>query len=179
MEYRKDIPKEGRNIIIVAILAIAFLLIANAITGQTLEVLRTDNYNEYLQCKTKRIYPKEALTFKASDEVKDSIFLSIMADSIKVNVYSIKLYAFFPKQVDIRGSKSITITFTDNTIAVFKMALSEQQGDFNYMEYIMDKNYYNHLRRLKIKSVEFEAVRRYKIYEDDLFKAFLNSYCSK
>jgi len=173
---RKDIPNEGRNNILMFLFGIAFLMLAAKCTGQTVELTRADNYDDYLHRPTKRIYPKDALTFRSPINEKDTIYLSILADSVQVNAYSIKLYAFFPNTIDVRGSKRIIVTFTDKSVSTFKMCLATKEGDFNYMEYYLDEHSYTKLHTLKVINIEFESVYKYKIYEDDLFIAFLNSY---
>ncbi len=173
---RKDIPNERRNNVIAVIICLFLIVLATKCTSQTIELSRSANYNTDLNRETTRIYPKDALVFRSPMDEKDTIYLSILADSIQPNAYSIKLYAFFPKSVNTKKSKYVTITFTDNTSGVFRMCLNEEQSYYNYMEYNMNTNFYHKLKTLKVKNIEFESIYKYKIYEDDMFMAFLNSY---
>lgn len=173
---RKDIPNEGRNNILMFLFGIAFLMIADKCTGQTLELSRRPNTDFYNR-PTTVIFPSEGLELDSPDK-KDKIYLSIYADSLRVNEYVVKLYAFFPKNVHIDKSKSITLKFVDGyqyTFGVSTISLED-----SYLEYQISKEACKRLLITKFESVDFDNIAQASFTKNqDYFVAFMNSYCAK
>lgn len=176
MKLRSDIKNEKRNNLLMILFAVAFLVIAFKVTGQTLDVSRQSSYDNYLNKQVTSIFPTDPLLFASPVNKKDTIFLSIVADSVSVNAYKIKLYVFFPRNVDIKKTKSITLGFADKSTATFGVyKTDEKQG---YVEYFLSEQSYKKLLRTKFEYVVFDNIAQcYVKNEQDYFVGFFNSYC--
>lgn len=176
MKLKADIKNEKRNNLLMILFAIAFLVIAFKVTGQTLDVSRQESYDNYLNKQVTSIFPTNPLLFASPINKKDTIFLSIVADSVTVNAYKIKIYAFFPRNVDVRKTKSITFGMIDKSTITFGVySLDEKQG---YVEYFLSEQSYKKLLRTKFEYVVFDNIAQCNVKnEQDYFIGFLNSYC--
>ena len=107
MKLRTDIKNEKRNNLLMVLFSVVFLFVAFKVTGQNTVILSQENYNISAKKMVTSKFPESPLIFESPKNHNDTIFMSIMADSITKDVYIVKLYAFFPKNIN-GNEKNIT-----------------------------------------------------------------------
>ncbi len=176
MKLRTDLPNEGRNNLLMIIGVIAFFFIAFKVTGQT-ELARRANFDYEINKPTTLIFPSEGLEFVTESKL-DTVYLSVIADSISVRQYGIKLYTFLPKTSKFQGVKSIIIEFEDKSMFAYETSRTEVSE--GYTEYNLSKLAYQKLVTTRIKKIYFNSVTLNVVKSDrDYFISFFNALATK
>lgn len=160
---------EKRNKWLVALLAIAFLVMAFVTQGQVERYIRHDgNYNVITT-----VTPIKPMRYVAdgADTLTQSIYLSILKDSIDLNNIKYEVYAYYPSHVNLNGAE-IKIGFTDGSSTVLKQDKWSQKD--NYSEF---KLLPIDLENLKFKKFDYllfsDIAQCVKIKDKDYFMKFL------
>lgn len=168
MKLRNDIKNEKRNNLLMILFAVAFLVIAFKVTGQTLDVSRHPGYDYNVKKQTTSISPTNPLIFGAPVNENDTIFLSIKADSLGSNIYSICLFVNYPKEVKLEFPyPTLRIDFDNgytsffNPIRVF--------NKINKIEYQVTPESLINLTENKYNHVVFGDIAQSYIKSDESF----------
>ena len=166
MEYRKDIPNEGRNIIIGIIIVITFFFIANAVTAQ----VKTDVYPNGITYK----YNERPLYF-GDEKTKDRLCLNITADSLGNNNYKIKVTLKTPDNI---GKCNIKVGFADGSFEYLESKYFIESINGNV--YQLNDKQVKKLRSVKYDYIGFESNKSItsciNIKHPMFFTEFLNNY---
>lgn len=166
MEYRKDIKNEGRNIIIVAIIAITFLLLATCATAQ----IKTGVYPNGVVYK----YNEKPLYF-GDEKNKERLCLDITADSLGYKNYKLQITLRTPSEI---GKCDIKIGFADGSFERLeaKYFIEEVNGNI----YELTEKQINKLKSVKYDYIGFETNNSITscitIKHPTFFTDFLNNY---
>lgn len=167
MKYRRDIPNEQRNNLLMFIFSIMFLLIAFTCTSQ----VRKTNFNHELNKETTLIFPNEGLMI-------DSIYLGALVDSIETNNYNVRLYAFLPENTILSDYKNIAIEFVDKSICIVEATRIETEE--RYIEYYIPNSVYNKIVTTKFKKIAFNNINKdFDKKDQNYFISFFNSFTVK
>ena len=166
MEYRKDMPNEGRNIIIGIIIVIVFFLIANGITAQ----VKTDVYPNGIVYK----YNERPLYF-GDEKNKEKLCLNITADSLGDNNYKIQITLKTPNTI---GKCNIKVGFPDGSFEYLESKYFFESVSGNVYE--LTEKQVNKLASGKHDVISFETDQK-KLYCTNItrptfFTDFLNNY---
>lgn len=178
MKLRTDIPNEVRNNRIAILISILILLAIFTLTGQTEVLSRKTYFNSELNKETTYLFPSGGLSFISEKNNADSVYLSIMADSVGDGSYLVKLYAFLPKEFKVESVRNIAIEFTDNT--VFVLDLSRIELTESYVEYELTQSIFEKMVSVKFKRIVFnETTQVFFKSERDYFISFFNAIAKK
>lgn len=145
---------ERLNKFLLGLCIIMFFAIAAKCTAQ-IDVHRNTVFNELLKHDITTISPAEGLKFGSPTGRQDTIFLSVLADSLTIKSYCIRLYAFFPKGIDIDGY-GVTLKFSDGYYFKCKQVLYDKTD--NYCEYTLPNDIYYHLAHATCSDISLENV---------------------
>jgi hypothetical protein len=174
MKLRTDIPKERRNNLLMALFVLLFFVTAVKCTSQTVEVKRQAGYDSYLEQQTTTIFPKTSLSFDSPINKKDTIFLSIMVDSIRPSGYTVNLYAYFPRNTNFNETKNVTLFFADESWFTFYVTEKDETG---YVVYHVDLSTLKKLTSTPVYRVAFDKIGKGDVsYNKNFFTSFFNSF---
>ncbi len=174
MKLRKDIPNERRNNLLMVLGVLLFLITAAKCTGQTVEVKRQAGYDSYLEQPTTTIFPKTSLSFDSPLNKKDTIFFSVMVDSIKPNGYTVNLYAYFPRNLNYQQTNNVTLFFADESWFTFYVT---EKDDSGYVVYHVDLSTLKKLTKMPVYRVAFDKIGKGDVsYNKNFFTSFFNSF---
>lgn len=114
-----------------------------------------------------RKYFQADLRFQSPLNKSDSIFIGIMADSIKPNLIDVQLFGYFPKNINIKGL-TIIIEYTDGEEDVFKYEFHDETN-FAVFRIIDDLD---NISSKKPKLIKFRKIGNYKIKNKNYFINF-------
>lgn len=178
MKLRTDIKNEKRNNLLMILFSILFFAVATIASGQTEVLSRKTYFNSDLNKETTYLFPSGGLSFISEKNNMDSIYLSIMADSVGDGSYLVKLYAFLPKEFKVESVRNIAIEFTDNT--VFVLDLSRIELTESYVEYELTQSIFEKMVSFKFNRIVFnETTQVFFKSERDYFISFFNAIAKK
>ncbi|CAK0764791.1 hypothetical protein CCP3SC1AL1_350020 [Gammaproteobacteria bacterium] len=162
-----EAKNEKRNQRLFALLCIIVLSIMFA-QGQVQRLDDYDNGKLYV-CKV----PKNPLSFNFSN-TKDTLYLTIIADSIQKDVYSIMLYTYYTEKMAV-PDKGLKIWFPDGSFESFEAY--EVNKKERYIKYNIVGNSFEKMHKKEIEAIEFKEVALCEsIGKKRYFIDFLNSY---
>lgn len=168
-----DERKEKKNKKLMLLFCIVFFVLAFVSQGQTMKIVRTHNVNKsenkaYV-CKVPNSYIKLVPL-----NAKDTLFLSIIADSIRQNVYSIMLFCTYTKGLALPVN-GIKIWYSDMTTDEFDVF--EFDKEYRMVEYNIVGTSFSNMFRKKVIAVDVKGVVYYEnIDGETYFKDFLSLY---
>lgn len=177
MKLRTDIKNEKRNNILVILFIILFFTGAK-LFSQTTDLARKTYLNPESNKETTYLFPNEGLSFVSQENNADSIYISIMADSVSEHQYMVNFYAFFPETIDIKTVTRIVIEFDDNSIFMVDAFRVEKEN--NYVEYDISKSLYVKLITVKFNRIIFNEKTQVTAKSNkDYFMSFFNAIANK
>ena len=166
-----EIVKDKRIGGLVFLLCLAFLLLASCAFAQSMSIERTVAYNPYYKKDLVKKYPSYALEF---ENKSGTTFMSIYADSLNANAYSIKIYVYYTEDADLNNS-IIKLVFDDGGEEYF--SAFEIDNKLNYVEYSIPLATYYKMCDHKVTGVSFNKSNDVVAIKDGLyFSAFLHRH---
>lgn len=152
---------------IVFLLSIVFLMVAcQFASGQ---VLRQKSYNNTFDKEVVSRYPDYGIELK---HVNENIYLSFRSDSIDNRAISPAIYAYMPKDINMKGVDLI-IHFDGGIVATFKQKFHDSE---NYVEFSVNQETYPILKNNAFKYIEFKGLGKYPNYADsNYFTSFIKA----
>lgn len=157
---------------IVFLIAIAFFMGMCQFAGaQEMSIMRQLSYNKFYKKELVSKFPSYGLEIA---DGKDTIYLSILSDSISPKSYGIRLYAYFPENTDLNRSK-IRIGLSDGS--EYYLVLNSVDFENRYVEYDLTDELYAKMLKIGVKKVAFnDVMKNYAIDDEYYFMAFLNTH---
>ncbi len=122
-----------------------------------------------------RRFSKCALTFKSPlccDP--DTIYVNILSDSIDMNRVNIRLFCYFPRNINPINS-TMLLNYTDGTNEILYQPGFPDEN--NYVEYYIASRQWNYISNKKVKSITFRGVGTFKVDSRD--KTFFMDFYKK
>ena len=116
-----------------------------------------------------------ALTFKSPlccDA--DTIYVSVLSDSIDVDKYTFNLFCYFPRNINPINS-TMLLNYTDGTNEILYQPGFPDEN--NYVEYYVASRQWNYISTKKVKSITFRGVSTFKVNPKD--KTFFIDFYNK
>jgi len=101
----------------------------------------------------------------------DSIYISVLSDSVNLDRSTFNLYAYFP--MNINPDKSVMILkYTDNTDEILYQI--NKPDEDNYVEYHIVSNQYRSIFNKKVESITLRGIGTFKLKDKSFFMDFYN-----
>lgn len=153
-------------------LLILVTILVNSLYSQC-EINRMFLHDTTLGENFTRRFSGQALTFKSPlccDA--DTIYVSILSDSIDTDRINLRLFTYFPKNINPINSIML-LNYDDGTNEILYQIDSPNEN--NYVEYyIVSKQWYS-LSYKKVKSITFRGIETFKLNSKDK-SFFINFY---
>jgi hypothetical protein len=153
---------------IAAILFTLFFIIASLCSSQVQRIARHHDK------KIVTLLPEKPMKFNAGEN--DTIFVSILADSVGKSDYNVSVFMFMPKS-KFNINYSIQIGFEDGSS--IELYSSTSAIKYNFLEYEIDEEYWQKLKACKFDLISFNHDNIVEpcvnIRTKDYFIIFLNS----
>lgn len=152
-----EVVKSKKVNIVIFLLSALFLLGGCAFGQEKMELLRDNSLtNGYGKITT--LFPSYTIFFQSKDNLKDTLFVGIKADSINPEVVSPNIYTFIPKS-KLVNHKFLAIGFEDGTIEKLNVVYFDKVN--GYVEYNFNTTSYVSLIRKKITYIGFDGITKY------------------
>lgn len=117
-----------------------------------------------------RRYSAYALAFKSPLCCDgDTIWVSVMSDSVGVDRYTFNLYTYFPRNINPLNVAMI-IDYTDKTNEILYQINFPTEN--NYAEYYLISRQFQAITTKKVKSIEFRGIGKFKVKDKSFFIDF-------
>lgn len=151
---------------------IASLMLVGSLHSQE-GVKRIFSHDTTLNENFTRRFSCYALTFKSPlccDA--DTIYISVLSDSIDVNRVNLRLFCYFPKNINPINS-TMLLNYTDGTNEILYQPGFPDEN--NYVEYYIAYRQWNTISFKKVKSITFRGLGTFKVKSRDK-SFFINFY---
>lgn len=157
------------DVIILLIIVALFLGMCQLANAQEMDIERHITYNKFYKKNVVCKYPSYGLEVVNGN---DTIYFSILADSISPRQYGIRLYAYFPEGTDLNNS-AINIGLSDGS--EYYLTFNSIDNEISYVEYDLTDELFHKMYKIGVKTVSFNySDKKLPIDDEYYFYAFLN-----
>lgn len=145
------------------LLITTLLITLNLLSQQT--VKRLQLFDSIENKEFTRRYSSTALAFQSPLCCEsDTIFLSVLSDSIDVDRYTFHLFAYFPYNINPNNS-TLLLNYEEGASEILYQVGPASEN--NYVEYFIISQSYLSIFTKKVKSITFRGIGTFKLKDKD------------